>query len=139
MIQALQLMGLRNTVEIVTGLLLRQAFPVGDNAAMETFWQTSSGIAELTAQLARPLGIKNRDEAYTFALFRDYGVPLMIRQFPTYANFMLVALALAAEWIYTRHNVGSKCREWSQGGDGALKVLGISEAELLISAEKIDH
>jgi len=29
--QALQLMGLRNTLEIGTGLLLRQAFPVGDN------------------------------------------------------------------------------------------------------------
>jgi HD-like signal output (HDOD) protein len=38
--QALQLMGLRNTIEIVTGLLLRQAFPAADNAAMEIFWQT---------------------------------------------------------------------------------------------------
>ena len=201
--QALQLMGLRNTVEIVTGLLLRQVFPIGNNAAMETFWQTSSGIAEVAAQLVRPLGIRNRDEAYTFALFRDCGVPLMIRQFPTYANFIkvsqldqersitadevdefgldhaslgakiaqswslpeeiylailnhheypllrggsvpegickLVALALAAEWIYTRHNVGSKCKEWSQCGEGALEALGISEAELLIAAEKIDY
>ena len=42
---------------------------------METFWQTSSGIAVVAAQLTRPLGIKNRDEAYTFALFRDCGVP----------------------------------------------------------------
>lgn len=51
--QALQLMGLCNTVEIVTGLLLRQAYPVGDNAAMDSFWQSSSGIAEVAAQLAR--------------------------------------------------------------------------------------
>ena len=201
--QALQLMGLRNTVEIITGLLLRQAFPVGDSAAMETFWQASSGIAEVTAQLAKPLGIKNRDEAYTFALFRDCGTPLMIAKFPGYANFMkvshldngraitadettefgvdhanlgaklaqswllpdetslailnhhdypllqggsvseeickLVALVLAAEWIYTRHNIGPKCREWSQGGDFALDMLGISEEALLAAEETIDH
>lgn len=201
--QALQLLGLRNTVEIVTGVLLRQAFPVGDNAAMETFWQTSSGIAEVAAQLALPLGVTNRDEAHTFALFRDCGIPLMIGKFPGYANFMkvshldngraitsdeldefgidhptlgarlaqswllpeeactailnhhdyallqggsvageiatLVALVLAAEWIYTRHNIGPKCREWSQGGDVALDVLGISEEQLLAEAEKIDQ
>lgn len=201
--QALLLMGLRNTVEVVTGLLLRQAFPVGDNSAMESFWQASSGIAEVTAQLAKPLGISNRDEAYTFALFRDCGVPLMIGKFPGYSNFMkashldngraitadeigefgvdhaslgarlaqswllpeeactailrhhdyaqlqeesaaggistLVALVLAAEWIYTQHNIGPKCREWSQGSAFALTVLGISEEELLAEAEKIDH
>jgi HD-like signal output (HDOD) protein len=201
--QALQLMGLRNTVEIVTGLLLRQAFPVGDNAAMESFWQASSGIAEVTAQLAQPLGITNPDEAYTFALFRDCGIPLMIGKFPGYPNFMkvshldngraitadeinefgvdhaslgarlaqswllpeeacmailnhhdyallqggsmadgictLVALVLAAEWIYTRHNIGPKCRDWSQGRDFALDVFGISEEALLAKAEKIDH
>lgn len=89
--QSLQLLGLRNTVEIVTGLLLRQAFPVGDSNAMEAFWHASSGIAEVTAQIAKPLGFRNRDEAYTFALFRDCGVALMIGQFPGYANFMKVS------------------------------------------------
>ena len=200
---ALHLMGLRNTVEIVTGLLLRQAFPVGDNFAMETFWETSSGIAEVAAQLAPRLGITNRDEIYTFALFRDCGIPLMLSTFPGYANFMkvshmdtgnaitadetdefgidhtslgvrlaqswmlpeatrvaiqhhhdyplllggsvakescaLVALVLAAEWIYTRHNIGPKCREWSQGREFALNALGVSGEELLAKAEKIDH
>lgn len=201
--QALQLMGLRNTVEIVTGLLLRQAFPVGDNSAMDSFWQTSSGIAEAASQLALPLGIKNRDEAYTFALFRDCGIPLMLGKFPGYANFMkvshldngraitadeieefgvdhaslgarlaqswqlpeetsvaiqthhdyvllqggsvpeepcrLVALVLAAEWIYTRQNIGPKCREWSKGGDFALATLQVSAEELLAEAEKMDQ
>ena len=201
--QALQLMGLRNTVEIVTGLLLRQAFPVGDNATMESFRQTTSGIAEVAAQRARPLGIGNRDEAYTFAMFRDCGIPLMIGEFPGHANFMkisdrdsgraitldemdefgidharlgarlaqswllpeetcmailthhdyplqqggsmaeptsaLVALDLAAEWIHTRHNIGPKCREWSQVSDFALDVLEIREEELLVRAGKVDH
>ena len=201
--QAMQLLGLRNTVEIITGLLLRQAFPVGDNEAMETFWQSSSGIAEVSAQLARPLGFKNQDGAYTFALFRDCGLPLMISRFPGYANFMkvshldtgraittdeieefgmdhanlgaklasgwalpdeicqailthhdypllqggsvpdevcrLIALVLAAEWLYARHNVGPKCREWSLGGAFALDVLGILDADLREIDERLDH
>jgi HD-like signal output (HDOD) protein len=199
--QALQLMGLRNTVEVVTGLLLRQAFPAGDNTALESFWQTSSGIAEMTARLARPLGIANRDEAYTFALFRDCGVPLMIGKFPLYAKFMnqnrqtgaatapevvqfgidhaslgarlaqswmlpeetcaaisshhdyaslkegsiargsrtLVALVLAAEWIYIRQHVGPDCVEWSKGAQFALQCLNIAEEDLLAHAEKLAH
>jgi HD-like signal output (HDOD) protein len=200
---AMQLLGLRNTVEIMTGLLLRQAFPIGDNDAMETFWQSSSGIAEVAAQLTKPLRIGNQDGAYTFALFRDCGLPLMISQFPGYANFMkvshldtgraitadeidefgmdhaslgsrlasewalpeeicqailahhdypllqggsvsdevcrLVSLVLAAEWLYARHNVGPKCREWSQGGEFALEVLEITEQDLLDIDERIDH
>lgn len=199
--QALQLLGLRNTVEIVTGLLLRQAFPVGDNDAMENFWESSSGIAEITARIAKPLGIRNRDEAYTFALFRDCGVPLMIGKFPGYSKFMklddlhtghavtgdeivefgidhaslgarlaqswelpeetctailshhdyarlqggtlgkgvcsLVAVSLAAEWLYMRENVGPDCPEWSRGKEFALGVLGISEEALLAQAENL--
>jgi HD-like signal output (HDOD) protein len=195
--QALQLMGLRNTVEVVTGLLLRQAFPAGDNTALESFWQTSSGIAETTARLGRPLGINNRDEAYTFALFRDCGVPLMIGKFQTYAKFIgrnpdgatalevaqfgvdhaslgarlaqswmlpeetcaaisshhdyglllegsvgkasrtLVALVLAAEWIYTRQQVGPDCAEWSKGREFTLECLNIAEEDLLAHAEKL--
>ncbi|HVY04500.1 MAG TPA: HDOD domain-containing protein [Burkholderiales bacterium] len=201
--QSLHLLGLRNTVEIVTGLLLRQAFPIGDSAAMEYFWEASSGIAEVTAQLARPLGFSNRDEAYTFALFRDCGIALMIAKFPGYANFMkmshldngrpitsdevdefgmdhaslgarlaqswalpeeihqailfhheyqrlqdgsipepiarLVALVLAAEWLYTTHNIGPRCREWTRGSGFALEVLEMTEEELLGIGEKIDH
>ena len=200
--QALHLLGLRNTVEIVTGLLLRQAFPVGDSSLMDSFWHTSSGVAEVAAQLARPLRFLNKDEVYTFALFRDCGIALMIGQFPGYANFMkvshldtgraitademaefgmdhaslgaklaqtwtlpdetcrailthhdyallqggsvpdsvcrLVALVLAAEWLFSRHNIGPRCREWSQGGDFALEVLEITEEGLIEIGEKVD-
>ena len=199
--QALQLMGLRNTVEIVTGLLLRQSFPVGNHAAMDNFWQTSSGIAGIAAQLARPLGVQDRDEAHTFALFRDCGIPLMIGTFPGYAKFLktkqsddgqpvtaleldefgidhaslgarlaqswllpdeagiaiqnhhdypllragtltrkpcqLVALVLAAEWIYTRNIGGADCREWFQGETFALETLGTSSEALLALAESL--
>src|SRR5687768_5242935 len=38
--QALILLGLRHVAQLVTGLLLRQAFPVAQSAAMERFWST---------------------------------------------------------------------------------------------------
>lgn len=85
--QALTLLGLRNVSDLVTGLLLRMAFSVDKSAAMEQFWNSSSGVAQITAKLARSLAGADRDEAFTFALFRDCGVPLMMRKYPEYAAF----------------------------------------------------
>src|SRR5450759_25639 len=77
--QALALLGLRNVAQLVTGLLLRQVFPLAHSAAMEEFWESSSSIALITAYLVRSKvkGI-NFDDAYTFALFRDCGIPAML-------------------------------------------------------------
>jgi len=82
--QALALLGLRNVAEIVTTLLLRQAFSGGATEVLEEFWETSSTIAALSAMLASRLNGKGRDEAYTFALFRDCGMLAMIGKFPGY-------------------------------------------------------
>ena len=43
--QALSIIGLRAGANLVTGLILRQAFPAGKNALMQRFWDNSSGIA----------------------------------------------------------------------------------------------
>lgn len=79
--QALVLLGLRNVAQLVTGLLLRQAFPVSTNAMMEDFWVSSSSIALIAAHVSGKVKGVNRDEAHTFALFRDCGVPLMANKF----------------------------------------------------------
>lgn len=86
--QAIALMGLKNVAQLVTGLLLRQAFPTGDSDVMERFWETSSKTAMIAAQVARAVRGVDRDEAYTFALFRDCGMPLMARKFKDYAALM---------------------------------------------------
>lgn len=85
--QALALLGLRNVAQLVTGLLLRQVFPLAHSAAMEEFWVSSSSIALVTAYLVRGKvkGI-NFDDAYTFALFRDCGIPAMLTTFPAYRS-----------------------------------------------------
>lgn len=82
--QALALLGLRNVAQLVTGLLLRQAFTGGASDALEEFWEVSSAVAGLSALLARRVKGAGRDEAYTFALFRDCGMLAMLGNFEGY-------------------------------------------------------
>ena len=91
--QALALLGLRNVKEIVTGLLLRNSLMKADSKVLERFWETSSDIAQTASLLAKPLAGLDREEIYTFALFRDCGIPLMVLRFPEYEEFYSKAMA----------------------------------------------
>ena len=82
--QALALLGLRTVTHLVTGLLLRQAFPAGAGAHLEEFWERSAGNARASACLARKLKGVDADETYTFALFRDCGIPAMMAGYRDY-------------------------------------------------------
>lgn len=82
--KALALMGLRNVAQLVTALLLRQAFPSDRTGIMEGFWEASTKIATVTAHLARQIKGIDRDEVYTFGLFRDCGFPVMLQAFADY-------------------------------------------------------
>ena len=84
--QALSLMGLRNVAQLVTGLLLKQAFPVASGKAMEQFWDVSSNVATISAWLAARLSAAERDDAYTFGLFRNCGIPVLLLKFSDYAG-----------------------------------------------------
>ena len=91
--QALTLLGLRNVKEVVTGLLLRNSLPAGESAAMQHFWEASSGIAQIASMLAQPLAGLDREDTYTFTLFRDCGIPLMIKRYPGYDDFYAKAVS----------------------------------------------
>lgn len=84
--QALSIIGLRAGANLVTGLILRQAFPAGGNALMQRFWDKASGIAAAALVAARRISGIDLDEAHTYALFRDCGMPVMISKFTDYAN-----------------------------------------------------
>ncbi len=82
---ALTYLGVQTVAQVVTGLLLRQAFAVSESAAMATFWERSSRRATLTGQLAQTLRAADPSAAYTFGLFRDCGMAIMLRKFKGYA------------------------------------------------------
>ena len=86
--QAFSILGLRAGANLITGLLLRQAFPVSSNSLMEEFWERSMRLAGAAAALAPRLRCCNRDQAHTFALFRDCGLAVMIRKFPMYVDIV---------------------------------------------------
>ncbi|MFN7086272.1 MAG: HDOD domain-containing protein [Burkholderiales bacterium] len=114
--QALALLGLRTVTHLITGLLLRQAFPVADSRFMERFWDLSSRIASVCAQLTRRVRSIDRDEAHTYGLFRDCGIPPLMLKFPGYAR------ALAA-----------------LDGDSARSIIEIDEEHCGIDHAEIGH
>ena len=69
--QALSILGLRAGANIVTGLMLKFAFPTSESRLMQRFWDESSRIS---------------DEAHTYVLFRDCGIPTMLRKFAVYGE-----------------------------------------------------
>lgn len=83
--EALLVLGLKLVIKAVAGLALRQVFKHVPN--MERFWENSAMTAEVSAclgqQIGKRLGIRPED-AHTFALFRDCGIPMLMIPFPEY-------------------------------------------------------
>lgn len=82
--QALQLLGLRNLGNIVRGVLLRNALSPEGEEKMERFWLNSLRVALVSARLAEHVSDIAVDEAYTYGLFQDCGMPLMQARFANY-------------------------------------------------------
>lgn len=91
---ALLMLGLKAAANAVAGLVLRRAFP--PLLHLERFWDASQRTAELSAWLAGRLGVRYGvapEDAYTFGLFRDCGIPVMMRRFEGYAEVLARANA----------------------------------------------
>ena len=87
--EALLVLGLKLVVNTVAGLSLQQAFK--HVPSMERFWDASAATAETSAMLVRQiggdLGLRPED-AHTFALFRDCGIPMLMIPFPEYRDIL---------------------------------------------------
>ena len=89
--EALMTLGLEVTSSAIAGILLRKAFP--DSLRLERFWDASARIARLSGWLAQYLGIHGLrpEDAYTFGLFRDCGIPVLLRRHPEYRQILAQA------------------------------------------------
>lgn len=87
--EALLVLGLKLVVKTIAGLALQQAFKHVPN--MERFWDASAATAETSAMLVkhlgRSLGLRPED-AHTYALFRDCGIPMLMIPFPEYREVL---------------------------------------------------
>lgn len=86
--QALSIIGLRAGANLVTGLILRQAFPPCAGTLMQRFWDKSGSVAAAALVTARRLSGIDLDEAHAYALFRDCGMLVMIKKFGDYARIV---------------------------------------------------
>jgi HD-like signal output (HDOD) protein len=90
--EALMVLGLDVACRAIAGLILRKLFPV--TLPLERFWDASASIARLSGWLAQHedinLGVAAND-AYTFGLFRDCGIAVLLHRFPYYHEVLLQA------------------------------------------------
>lgn len=88
--KAATVLGLKNIISIVNGLALRNALtPKG--VSMERFWERTSFHAAVSTRLARRVPGLTQDAAYTFGLFHDCGIPILIQRFPEYKDTLTLA------------------------------------------------
>lgn len=89
--EALSVLGMKTASRAVAGIILRKAFPNVHN--LERFWDASGRIAHLSGWLAQRLEIRGlrAEDTYTFGLFRDCGIPVLLGRFPLYEQVLVAA------------------------------------------------
>lgn len=90
---ALQILGLNAVANAIAALSLRKAFAHVPN--LERYWDSSARIAQLSGWLATQVGSGPRkvrsEEAYTFGLFRDCGIPVLMSMYADYYDILKAA------------------------------------------------
>ncbi|HLP98440.1 MAG TPA: HDOD domain-containing protein [Sideroxyarcus sp.] len=85
---ALTILGLKVASHTIAAIILRKAFP--NTANLIRFWDASARTARLCAWLAHKLDIHGLipEDAYTYGLFHDCGIPVLLERFPNYKQVL---------------------------------------------------
>jgi len=139
--EALMVLGLLAASRAVACISFRHAFP--ETPVMERFWDSSAKIARLSGWLAQSFAsnVLEADEAYTFGLFRDCGIPLMLIRQPQYQDILEKAnkepeasfTSVEEKYLPTNHAVvGSMmARSWWLNDETTLSILHHHNLEAL--------
>jgi HD-like signal output (HDOD) protein len=96
--EAVRLLGFGPLTNLVQEALLRSVIATKD-ASLERFWDNSRYTAAASAQLARQIGGTRPETAYTFGLFHDCGIPLLVQRFPEYKQVLRLANQTPGRWF----------------------------------------
>lgn len=88
---AVSVLGLRNLVRIAYNVTLHQSLGRSCNVAMEHFWSRSAYKPIAAASLATFLSTHSADNAYTFGLFCDTGIAVLMQRFANYKETVSLA------------------------------------------------
>ena len=89
--QAVTVLGTRNVIQLTTGIALQNAIGNGQGLSLERFWDSAMHVAQISALLAPRFTDLSPDECYSFGLFRDCGIPVMLLRYPDYKDTMALA------------------------------------------------
>ena len=137
---AINLLGLNRVATLVNSLALKTSL----NAhGIERFWDQSARIALVSTWLAGKFG-HDTDTAHLFGLFRDAGIPLMMKKFPSYKDTLRRADAAGADFVAIEeaaHGVNHTqvgaiiARNWHLADDIRQAIAGHHDADLFNLAE----
>ncbi len=85
---ALERLGMRNVVCVVVAAALHSSMSGFRVDFIEKFWDRTWVTAIASGLIARRLYGISSDAAYTYGLFHDIGIPLMMRRFPEYERLI---------------------------------------------------
>jgi len=89
--QAIDIVGLRNLSNIAVAMALRQQMSGGNGVSLERFWDSAEKVAQFCAFLAKRLRGMSPDEAYTYGLFHNCGIAVLMNRFSTYKDALIEA------------------------------------------------
>ena len=89
--QAVQILGATNVRNIVTSLVLRNTLSGTASVSLERFWDSSEKVANIASHICSVLPRAPKNEAYTFGIFRDCGIPILMMRFPDYRETLKLA------------------------------------------------
>ncbi len=89
--QAIDLLGLSMLSRTISELVLKQIPLAKDQPSMERFWDSSGKLASTAAVLAARVPWISREAAYTYCLFQNCGIPILMQRFPDYKQTLALA------------------------------------------------
>lgn len=88
--QAIPVLGSRTLASLVAGVTLRNSLSSGP-VRLDRFWDSSLRCAQLCARLTREFRGVPAEHAYTFGLFHDCGIAVLMQRFPDYRDTLQLA------------------------------------------------
>jgi len=86
--KAVERLGTKNVLCVVVASALRASITGLPAAWVEQFWKRTMMLALASSMIARRQYGVSADAAYTYALFHDAAIPLMMRRFPNYGEVL---------------------------------------------------
>lgn len=130
--EALMVLGLLMVSYTVAGLALRNVLPEG--RGLVGFWETSARIALLGAWLVGRLGVRDgvrAPDAHTYGLFRDCGIPVLLKANPGYEQTLAAASRERLRSFTDVEAAASHAADHAEVGAAMAHRWGLPEAQVV--------